>query len=162
MRLTPIVLLLLPALGGCGWCSDVTDSAQVRAGGMIGRGFVLTRELRLITADYCRWSMLLSSDHSDSGSAPDVGGWTLPEGTRLTLVKVEQCGYPFVMNFTLARVENGAMAGKVIATNRAGMGFNGVLEGGPDFKPLTAQTTQPARPGGAGGSAVIVIDPQIR
>jgi hypothetical protein len=102
---------------------------------MIGRTFILTRDLRLITADYCKWPMLLSSNHADSDDAAGVGVSTLPAGTRLTLVKVERCGYPVVMDFTLSRVENGTMAGKLIATDRAGMSFSKVREGGPDFEP---------------------------
>jgi hypothetical protein len=142
-----LLVLLLAAIGGCSWCSDVTDSARVRAGGVVGRCFVLTRELRLIKTDYSRWPMLLSSDDSDEGGS--AASPTLAVGTRLTVVKVEQCGYPVVMDFTLARVENGAMAGTLVATNRAGIGFSAVQKDSPDFEPCPP--AQRADPGSVGG-----------
>lgn len=116
-------ILLTAILLTCANCSSVTDistSATVVQSQIIGKCFRLTQDVKIENVPHLKRLMLVKPADCTYAAAP-----TIPRGTTLTILRVERCIVPpgFVMDFTVARINQGEFQGSTVTTNSIGLTY---------------------------------------
>jgi hypothetical protein len=118
-----VIGLALPALSGCYGCKDISMSEAVTRSDIVGKCYVVRRDVRVVEVKHLHRFMAVSGDAVTGAHDEPVG--LLTRGTKLTVTRVENCTYPpgLSIDFTIARIDDGPLKGTLLTTDRIGLSY---------------------------------------